>query len=186
MASTTQPVFQLKITLAGIRPPIWRRVQVPGTVTLGRLHQVIQEAFGWWGYHLHEFEIDGVRYGSDLEDDWDPPRDESRVRLRTVVGQGGRFLYTYDFGDNWEHRIEVEDIVPAERGVTYPRCTAARRCRPPEDVGGTWGYAEFLEAITDPAHEEHDQMLDWCGGDFDPEECDLASINASLTPLHRA
>jgi hypothetical protein len=186
VATTARTVHQLKITIDGIKPPVWRRALVPSTITLARLHQVIQEVFGWWDYHLHEFEVDGDRFGIDDGEGWgDPPRDERRARLGSLVAKGGRFRYTYDFGDNWEHRIEVEDVVPAETGRTYPRCTAGRRSRPPEDVGGTWGYVEFLTAIADLNHPEHDSFLEWSGGDFDPEHCDLVEINDSLTPIRR-
>jgi hypothetical protein len=179
-------IYQLKITIDGIKPPVWRRVLVPATVTLAQLHQIIQEAFGWWDYHLHEFTIDGVRYGTDDGEDWgDPPQDERRSRLGNLAAKGGRIRYTYDFGDNWEHTITVDDVLPAEQGTTYPRCIAGKRSRPPEDVGGTWGYAEFLTAIADPDHPEHEQLIEWSGGDFDPEHCDLVDINASLTPIRR-
>jgi hypothetical protein len=184
VVSAARTAHRLKVTIDGIRPPVWRRVLVPSSITLGRLHQVIQEAFGWWDYHLHEFEIDGVRYGTDDDEGWgEPPRDEHRAKLGKVAAKGARFIYLYDFGDGWEHRIEVEDVVPLEPGTTYPRCVTGRRARPPEDVGGTWGYAEFLEAIADPRHKQHDEMLEWVGGSFDAELFDLAETNASFTPL---
>lgn len=159
---------------------------MPSSITLARLHQVIQEVFGWCDCHLHEFQIDGVRFGIDDGEGWgDPPVDEGRTKLSNVAAKGSRLLYVYDFGDNWEHRIEVEDIVPLEPKTTYPRCIAGRRARPPEDVGGTWGYAEFLEAVADSSRKEHEEMLEWAGGSFDPEFCDLADINESLTPIRR-
>lgn len=186
MPARAKTVHQLKITIARIRPPIWRRVLVPSGITLARLHRVIQEVFGWWDYHLHEFEIDGIAYGMDDGEGWgEPPRDERRAKLEEVAPGSGRFVYRYDFGDDWEHRIEVEDVVPAEARGTYPRCIAGRRARPPEDVGGTWGYEEFLRVIADPEDDEHEAMLQWAGGSFDPEACDLVEINASLTPLRR-
>jgi hypothetical protein len=179
-------VHQLKISIAEIRPPIWRRVLVPSRITLAQLHRVIQEAFGWWDCHLHEFEIDGVEYGIDDGEGWgEPPVDERRTKLDAVASEGARFAYTYDFGDDWIHRIEVEDVVPLDPRGAYPRCTAGRRCAPPEDVGGPWGYSGFLEALADPNHDEHDAMLEWAGGSFDPERCDLAEINARFTPIRR-
>ena len=177
---------QLKITIAEIRPPIWRRVLVPSRITLSQLHRVIQEAFGWWDCHLHEFEIDGVAYGiDDGEGSGEPPVDERRTKLDSVASNGDRFSYTYDFGDDWEHRIEVEDVVPIDPDGAYPRCVAGRRSAPPEDVGGPWGYAGFLEAVADPNHAEHEAMLEWSGGTFSPERCDLTLINAGLTPIRR-
>ncbi len=174
----------MKITINEIRPPIWRRVLVPSTATLAQLHQVIQELFGWWNYHLHEFEIDGVSYGIDDGEGWgDPPVDERRTRLGAVVAAGSRFRYVYDFGDDWHHLIEVEDVVALEPGTTYPRCLAGKRSRPPEDVGGPPGYAEFLRVIADPSDAEHEHLIEWSGGDFDPDRCDIAEINAALTPI---
>jgi len=178
-------VHQLMITIDDIEPAPWRRVLVPSGVTLLRLHKVIQELFDWWDYHLHEFEIDGVRYGSDDGDDWEPPLDERKAKLDKLAPKGNRFLYRYDFGDNWQFPIEVEDVLPADPRATYPRCIDGRRSRPPEDVGGTGGYEEFLEAIADPDHEEYESMLVWAGGSFDPEACDLLDINARLTAIRR-
>jgi hypothetical protein len=178
---------QLKITIDDIRPPIWRRVLVPSRMTLAQVHRVIQEAFGWWNSHLHAFEIDGVAYGIDDGEGWgEPPVDERRTTLDTVASSGDRFRYTYDFGDDWVHRIEVEDVVRLDPSGAYPRCGAGRRSGPPEDVGGPWGYARFLEAVADPNHHEHEQQLEWAGGSFDPERCDLAEINAGLTPIRRS
>lgn len=166
-------VYQLKATLLETKPPIWRRVVVPAETTLDRLHEVLQAAFGWWNYHLHEFEIAGVRYGVDDGEDWgDPPSDERRVRLRNIVEEGSSFLYVYDFGDYWRHKVTVEKILPAQPGATYPTCTGGRRACPPEDCGGPWGYESFLEAISDPDNEEHEPMLEWVGGTFDPDAFD--------------
>lgn len=184
MSPATKTAHRLKVTIDGIRPPIWRRVLVPSDVTLARLHQVIQEMFGWWDYHLHEFEIAGTRYGIDDGEGWgDPPLDERRTKLAKVAPNGSRFLYRYDFGDDWEHRIEVEDIVALEPNATYPRCVAGKRACPPEDVGGPWGYAELLRVIADPSDDEHESMVQWSGGSFDPDRCDLLVINAALNPI---
>ena len=182
---STATAHQLQITIEGIEPLVWRRVLVPSTMTLARLHKVIQELFGWWDYHLHEFEIDGRRYGTDDGEDWEPPLDERRAKLAAVTAKGTSLLYVYDFGDNWRHRIEVEDIVALDPTATYPRCIGGERSRPPEDVGGVGGYADFLDAISDPHHAEHDQCLLWVGGSYDPAACDLLDINARLTPARR-
>lgn len=123
-------------------------------------------------------------YGIDDGEGWgDPPVDERRVNLGEVASAGARFVYLYDFGDGWEHRIEVEDVVAHDARSPYPRCVAGRRARPPEDVGGPWGYGEFLRVIGDPDDAERQDMLEWAGGDFDPEACDLLEINAALTPV---
>jgi hypothetical protein len=169
-------VYQLKVTIMDTRPPVWRRVVVPADMTLARLHDVFQAAFGWWDCHLHEFEIGGVRYGVDDGEGWEPPDDERRTRLADVAVAGSSFVYVYDFGDNWRHKVVVEKVVPTERGVRYPLCTDGRRAGPPEDCGGTWGYREFLTAIADPTHDEHESMLEWVGGPFDPEAFDPAEF----------
>jgi hypothetical protein len=175
-------VYQLKATILDIRPPVWRRVVVPSDITLSRLHAVLQAAFGWWDYHLHEFEIDGARYGIDDGEGWEPPKDEGRARLNTVAQEGSSFVYVYDFGDYWRHKIVVEKVFTAEPGTRYPVCVGGRRACPPEDCGGTWGYQGFLEAIRDPTHEEHDAMLEWVGGHFDPEAFDLTEFEHRLNP----
>jgi hypothetical protein len=179
-------VHQLKVTLKGVRPPIWRRIQVPSTLNLRRLHDVIQEAMGWTQSHLYEFEIGGERYGEpDPNDDYGmPTRSAKSTTLRRVAPEvGARFTYTYDFGDDWEHQVLVEKVLAPESSVSYPRCLTGKRSCPPEDVGGIWGYQEFLEAIRDPEHEEHENMLEWVGGAFDPEAFDAQAVNAALAVL---
>jgi hypothetical protein len=177
---------QLKITLLGVTPAVWRRLLVPSGITLDRLHLAIQEAFGWAGAHLHEYEIGGARYGpEDQESDEaadEPVVDERSAVLHLLAVKGAIFTYEYDFGDAWEHRVVVEDVLAADPKASYPQCTGGRRACPPEDVGGAWGYARFLEAIADPEHPEHDELLAWVGGTFDPERVDLLEINTALTP----
>jgi hypothetical protein len=183
LASVTRPsatgrIFQLKVTLQNIKPPVWRRILVDASSTLDQVHEVIQAAFGWWNYHLHEFEIDGTRYGDpDPDDDWGPPTvNERRIRLDTVVTAGSTFGYLYDFGDGWSHRVTVEKDLPAETGTTVPACIGGRRACPPEDCGGPWGYEHLLEALADPTHPEHRDLTDWLGAPFDPEAFDPADF----------
>jgi len=174
-------IYQLKVTLRGSRPPIWRRVLVPGKFSLRKLHQVIQLVMGWTDSHLHQFIIDGQYYSIPSSEDYEPVRDERRHSLSQIATREKRkFFYEYDFGDSWEHEIVVEKILSPESGVKYPACIKGKRACPPEDVGGLWGYETFLEAIGDPHHEEHDSYLEWVGGDFDPEACDLGEINQAL------
>ena len=184
--TTSGRIYQAKITLKGIRPPIWRRVQVPGAIRLSALHKVIQTVFGWTDSHLHQFVIDRVSYGQP--DDFDQAvRDETGV---TLVGAAGtrikRFAYVYDFGDNWEHEVVVEKAIGGDSGRERPQCLGGRRHRPPEDCGGPPGYAEFLRAIRDLRHPEHAAMLEWVGGAFDPEAFDLAAVNRALAGLRLA
>ena len=177
-------IHQLKVTLTRIKPPVWRRLQVASSINLRRLHDVIQATMGWTQSHLYEFEIGGVAFGEpSLENDI-PVRSAKSTPLRRVAPDAGTtFSYLYDFGDNWEHQIVVEKVLPPEPGVVYPRCLAGRRACPPEDVGGIWGYQEFLEAIRDPEHEEHASMLEWVGGAFDPDAFDLRAVNQDLATL---
>jgi hypothetical protein len=177
------PIYQLKVTLAGVRPPVWRRLQVSGETTLAELHRVIQAAVGWTDSHLHLFETEGGRYshlGWGLED----VKDEGVTRLREVApGPKSRLYYEYDFGDSWEHEILLEKVTAREPGASYPRCVAGRRACPPEDCGGVWGYENFLEAVRDPEHPEHEETLEWAGGEFDPEAFDLEEVNRELQRL---
>ena len=139
---------------------------------------------GWTDSHLHEFDVDGARYGLP-DPDWDAGEvgDEARVTLFRLLGQGDRAGYVYDFGDGWTHRLTVEKVLAPEPGVSYPRCVSGRRACPPEDVGGPWGYDEFLAAMADPAHPEHEQYREWLGGPFDPAAFDLTAVNAALAEL---
>jgi hypothetical protein len=177
-------IFQLKITLKGSKPPIWRRVMVPGKFSLYKLHQVIQIAMGWTDSHLHQFIIDDEYYSIPSPDDWEPVIDERRYAVSRIARhEKSKFVYQYDFGDSWEHDILVEKILPAETDSKYPLCLKGKRACPPEDVGGIWGYEDFLEAIGDPGHEQHDSYLEWVDDEFDPEEFNLDEINQALQRL---
>ncbi len=180
--STKSLIYQLKISLQGSRPPIWRRVQVSGDITLEQLHTLIQVSMGWYNCHLHEFEIQGQTYGQPMPDyDYHSVVNESKARLGQVVtDEKVKFSYIYDMGDGWDHQILVEKILPPDPEVQYPLCVKGKRACPPEDCGGIWGYADFLEAIQDPNHDEHDSMLEWVGGSFDPEEFDLEETNRQI------
>jgi hypothetical protein len=174
----SERLYQFKITLLGTKPPIWRRIQVKDG-TLDKLHEHIQTAMGWTNSHLHQFEIDGERFGDpELLDDGFSDSDciDSTVaKLSEVVPEDGgrfRFLYEYDFGDGWAHEILFEGCVHAEPNGRYPLCVEGARACPPEDVGGVGGYEEFLEALADPKHEQHDDFVRWSGGHFDSEKFD--------------
>jgi len=188
------PIYQLKVVLLNIEPAIWRRLQVRENITLYGLHDYIQGVMlGWADCHMHEFEIGGKRYGVPLSEYADVPemrlKDERQHKLCQLIKHGDTFLYRYDLGDNWEHEIVVEKQLPPNPTIKYPVCLEGQRCCPPEDVGGPWGYEEFLEAIADPKHEEHKSYIEWVGGSFDPEVFDLKRINEVLenirTNTHR-
>ena len=178
--------FVIKVTLKDIRPPLWRRLQVADDVMLDELHMIIQAAMGWAGYHLHDFVVDGARYGVPSRTDLDSQTlDERKVALRDVAQVKSRLRYTYDFGDDWEHEVLVEKIVAA---AAEPRavCLGGRRACPPEDCGGPPGYAELLEVLADPSHPEHLDRLEWLGGSYDPAAFDAAAVNRRLATLARA
>ncbi len=182
-------VYQLKITLRGVsKPPVWRRVLVPADVTLRDLHEVILRTMGWHGGHLHVFSTGWQEYGSP-----DPDlghASDRKVRLSQVLtGPGDRLSYTYDFGDDWEHGIVLEETRAAVPGESYPCCVAARGACPPEDCGGAWGYSDLKEILANPSHEDHQDMLDWLGLDtgaeFNPTEFSVAEVNARLGTFTR-
>lgn len=173
-------LYQLKVTLRHSKPPIWRRLLVASDTTLDDLHYAIQIAMGWENAHLHQFVADGV-YHSDRRFGLDEVEDERRATLGQVAPEAGSaFLYDYDFGDGWKHDIVVEHVLDAEPSTFYPRCTGGRRACPPEDVGGVWGYDEFLDAIRSEDHPEHESYRAWAGDDFDPAAFDLDDVNEAL------
>lgn len=178
-SSTVKTVVSLKVTLQGLKPPIWRRVLVPSSITLGGLSEVLLAAMGWHGGHLHSFTVAGRDYGEPgvIED----VANENRMTLNGVIKSGvKRFIYTYDFGDSWEHIVAIEKTEPAAPGQSYPLCIAGKRNCPPEDCGGVWGYAELIEILADPEHPERDQRLEWLDEDFDPEIFDIDTANLVL------
>lgn len=175
-------LLQLRIELDGVNPPVWRVVLVPESIPLDRLHRVIQIAMGWQDSHLHEFIIGEVRYGIP-DPEWDAPGSlvsEKGVPLAKALGSGKRFRYTYDFGDGWEHTLMVEGRGAAPDSPSQARCLSGENACPPEDVGGPPGYEAFLRAIADPGHDQHQDMLDWCGGGFDAGDFDLQVVNKKL------
>jgi Plasmid pRiA4b ORF-3-like protein len=179
-ARTPAQVYQLKITLRDIKPPVWRRVLLKDCA-LPKLHNIIQVCFGWGGFHLHAFDIGGEQFSEPDPDGMMDCEDEIKIKLSQVVDQGfKKFSYTYDFGDNWDHLIEIEKTLPAEAGLKYPLCVAGKRACPPEDCGGLSGYGNFLQAVANPKHPEHENMVEWIGEDFDPEAFDLDEINSRL------
>jgi hypothetical protein len=174
----TKALYQFKITLRDSDPPIWRRIQVQDC-TLDELHEHIQTAMGWTNSHLHQFHIKGERYGDPelLNDGFEDFAciDSTKTILSDILPKTGKrfsFAYEYDFGDGWQHEIVFEGCPKVDPKAKYPVCLEGERACPPEDCGGIWGYAEFLEAIGDKKHERHEELLEWIGGRFDPEAFD--------------
>jgi Plasmid pRiA4b ORF-3-like protein len=177
--SAGKTVVVLKVTLRDIKPPIWRRLLLPATMTLVDLHEAIQAAMGWYGAHLHVFDIAGRQYGDpQILDD---VASEIGLTLNSVLRSGVvRFTYTYDLGDNWEHQVLIERTQPALDAGQYPACVAGKRNCPPEDCGGPWGYTELLDAMADPAYAGHASQRAWIPEDFDPEEFDVADADMDV------
>jgi len=172
-------VVSLKVTLRGVKPPIWRRLLMSGTMTLGDLHQAIQAAMGWRDCHLHAFDIDGQLHGDRRTTD--DVADENRLTLNGLLKSGiARFGYTYDFGDTWEHAVAIEKTQPAVNGTSYPACVAGKRNRPPEDCGGSWGYQHLMAVLADPKHPERAEQREWIGEEFDPDAFVVETANTML------
>lgn len=180
-------VISLRIVIREIEPIIWRRIEVPAAITLPKLHMVIQDTFGWTNSHLHSFYIGDKEYGYEDELGELDIIDERRIELCKIlrINTPG-FWYLYDFGDHWQHDVQIEHILPVRADRTYPICTAGARKCPPEDCGGTGGYEHLLEVIRNPEDEEYDSMLRWLGGKYDPEEFDLLGINRKLKKYSKA
>jgi hypothetical protein len=174
--------LQLKIGLRSTDPLIWRRVLVPGAMTLEKLHSVIQAAMGWEDRHEHLYEIYGKRY-SPPNFEWEEDLrdlDEDGVRIHLLLDQGDHFTYEYDFGDTWIHDIEVEAVNDVVTPMVQAVCLDGAMACPPEDSGGPWGLADFIKAMVVPAHDDHDAMLEWFGGPFDSTAFNLGDANARI------
>jgi len=187
MAKTAEPVvYQLKVTLDETDPPVWRRLLVPASISLKQLHGVLQKAMGWTNSHLHQFEVRDRTYGIPDPEFGENTLDEARARLDQVLTrEKDTIIYEYDFGDGWIHKVALEKIAKPVEGVVVPSCIAGARACPPEDCGGVWGYQEFLQAVGDPSHPEHEEMLEWIGGPFDPESFEVTEVNKRLAPRKR-
>lgn len=175
-------IATVRIELKDSAPPIWRVVEVPTSITLKVLHDIVQAAMGWLDYHLWELVIDGHTYGLPMDDDWGtvPRKVAARTRLRDVLASGTtRIDYTYDFGANWEHNLIVSEVRSGDPGTAYPRFIEGERDCPPEDCGGIPGFYEMLEARADPEHSDHVAITEWLD-EYDPDELDVFPIQVAL------
>jgi Plasmid pRiA4b ORF-3-like protein len=187
-AAAAQAVYQLKVTLQGARPPVWRRFQVPGQITLARLHLVLQAVMGWENDHLYMFRVGQRRIGEPSDDYGNRTEDASRIELRKVAGQrGARLTYIYDFGDDWHHQLVVEKTACPDVEAGRVACLSGRRACPPEDCGGIWGYSELLTALDKPTEPDLAERIEWLEevhGAFDPDHFDLAEVTRRLRNLN--
>ncbi len=181
MAQNLRTVYQIKVSLNGVRPPIWRRLLISSATDLAELHNIIQIAMGWTDSHLHQFIAGGKRYGEPDPEFDDARIDESGVPIGSLLKKEKHsIVYEYDFGDGWEHKVTLEKRLPSHSIEEVPRCIGGRRGCPPEDVGGVYGYMNFLQIYSDEAHPEHEEMVEWAGEYFDPERFDVAEVNDIL------
>ncbi|MCB1764052.1 MAG: plasmid pRiA4b ORF-3 family protein [Gammaproteobacteria bacterium] len=177
-------LYQLKVLLLHVEPPIWRRLLVSNSIDLAMLHRIIQLVMGWSNKHSHQFTASGKEYGVPDDGFGNEISSEQGIRIGSLLKSVGQWIgYEYDFGDAWEHRILLEKILPFKPGEAGPECIDGRRSAPPEDVGGVWGYREFLEAFTDRGHADHFETVAWVNKSFNPERFDIADVNRQLKTM---
>ena len=188
--ASSQDIYQIKVTLLGTKPPIWRRLLVPSSLTLAQLHDAVQTAMGWQGGHMHEFRA-GQRYFGKPDPEYrsmgmDPVENERTVRLSEVLRKPGpKLIYTYDLGDSWEHAIVLEKQLPVDPKANYPICTDGQLACPPEDCGGIPGFYDLVDAFADPKHKQHQELRDWLGYNFDPLAFSIDRVNKMFLPARR-
>lgn len=185
-------IIQLKITLEGTKPAIWRRIQVEKNTTFFEVHHIIQIAFGWLNYHMYQFNVDGYHLGEpaykmqDVDSDADIVIDSRDITIESlIVEPGEKFEYEYDFGDGWSHQIVVEKFLPGIKRKQYPTCTAGKLACPPEDSGGLRGFYDNLEIIKNKKHPENKDTKRWLGGGYDPAYFDKKLVNKELSTLDK-
>jgi|SRR5665213_313861 len=180
-------IYQLKVTLKDINPPIWRRILVSPSTSLFQLHDILQLAMGWMDSHLHEFTKDETHY-QPPEEDAESEYVNSKTALlgRVLTAPGDKMEYLYDFGDGWEHEIILEQVRTTEPGRKYPYCADGERACPPEDCGSIPGYQDLVEAMGSPKHPDRKKFIEWLEGTYDPEEFDLALVNSDLEDIENA
>ena len=184
-------IYQLKVTLLGTKPPIWRRLLVPAGLILAKLHGVLQIAMGWRDEHLYEFHVGKQPYGRPNPEERYfgfglPTINDRKVRLDEVLPEvRSKLVYTYDMGDGWEHSVVVEKRLPADADATYPVCIGGERACPPEDCGGLPGFYGLLEALQNPEDERGQEMLEWLGEEYDPGAFSVEHVNSALQPRRR-
>src|ERR1035438_8605466 len=179
-------LHQIKVELAAVRPPVWRRVLLSPEITLGRLRRVVQAVMGWEDRHAHAFVRDGRTYSDPrLELDGNV-MDERRVSLGEVLAEpGSRLIYEYDFGDDWKHELLCEGLVESDAKTLYAICADGARACPPEDCGGPYAYGDLLRVLKNPKHKDYAETRAWVGAGFDPEAFDAKAITKRLSAILR-
>jgi hypothetical protein len=172
-------IYQIQISLDHSKPKIWRRILVNSGITLDSLHKIIQIAMGWDGSHMHQFQLEGFDY-APKHFELEGALDSSKFKIEKILlNEKDNMRYEYDFGDGWMHKIKLEKILAYDKSLKLPSCIAGKGNCPPEDCGGIWGYYNLLAIISDPKHEEYEDMLEWYGP-FDPNHFDLDYVNQNL------
>jgi hypothetical protein len=188
-AQDAPKIYQIKVILAGSKPQIWRRIEVSAECTLKTLRQIIATVMDWDGLHLHEFKIGRKTYGNpEFDDDFSDLRvlDEGDVTLHELgLRTKSKFSYRYDFGDNWEHTLLVENVLEEDPTTQYPVCTGGEMAAPPDDCGGLWGYYQLQEILDNPADPEYEELREWFGGELDATAFDVEAINRRLDRLRQ-
>ena len=172
-------VYVVKVTLLGTSPPVWRRILVPGEITLQHLHRTLQTVMGWTNSHLHQFVLPRQRFPHSISRVEPKVANENRTKLGELIcSVGAKLLYEYDFGDGWQHELVLEEVLTGDESFQQI-CVAGKRCCPPEDCGGPQGFAELLNALGDANHPGHEDVCEWLG-DFVPESFSVDEINRRL------
>jgi hypothetical protein len=189
--SSNEQIYQLKITVNGVSPQVWRRVLVPASATLDDLHEIIQGVFEWENCHMHVFETEMSRYTSpDFEEfmqEAEGMGDSTAVQLHELYEAGDpELVYNYDFGDDWYHVIKREKVLEPVPGRKYPEVIAGKGAGPLEDSGGFLGYNDLVLMWKNPPEDPEDQdLLEWAGPRFNPTHFDLGECNRRLAKFHK-
>ena len=172
-------ILKLRIKIPDIEPEIWREILIKNDITFKKLHEIIQLSFGWTNSHLYNFDVNGILFSMPDKEFENNDLDAKNKITEFLIEKGQKALYTYDFGDYWEHEIEIVDVLKKEKGIRYPKCLDGRRNGPPEDCGGIPGYEDVIDALTSKDKSEYEDLLEWLG-DYDPEKFDIDKINKAI------
>ncbi len=172
-------ILKLRIKIPDIEPEIWREILIENDITFKKLHEIIQLSFGWTNSHLYNFDVNGILFSMPDKEFENNDLDVKNKITEFLIEKGQKALYTYDFGDNWEHEIEIVDVLKKEKGIRYPKCLDGRRNGPPEDCGGIPGYEDVIDALTSKDKSEYEDLLEWLGN-YDPEKFDIDKINNAI------
>ncbi len=184
----TKTAYQIQIALKGFKPKIWRRVLIPSDISMSDFHYVIQVVMGWTNSHLHQFIQYGTYYSEPQEETWDDMDTEDYTDIKVcdlLDMEKDNLIYEYDFGDGWEHQITLEKVLPKTSETQLPVCLKGKMNCPPEDCGGVWGYADMLEILKQPEHEEYESYIEWLGDEFDPAYFNKDAVNQVFRGMKR-